>query len=52
MLESGFNPMALSHAGARGLWQFMPHTGRRFGLTVTDKVDDRTDPQKANYAAA
>jgi membrane-bound lytic murein transglycosylase D len=52
MLESGFNPLALSHAGARGLWQFMPHTGRRFGLAVTDQVDERTDPEKATYAAA
>jgi hypothetical protein len=52
MLESGFNPMALSHAGARGLWQFMPHTGRRYGLRVNDKVDDRCDPTKATYAAA
>jgi pSer/pThr/pTyr-binding forkhead associated (FHA) protein len=52
MLESGFNPMALSHAGARGLWQFMPETGRRYGLTVTDQIDDRTDPEKATYAAA
>jgi hypothetical protein len=52
MLESGFNPLALSHAGARGLWQFMPHTGRRFGLTVTDQVDERTDPEKATVAAA
>ena len=52
MLESGFNPMALSHAGARGLWQFMPHTGRRYGLKVTDAIDERTDPEKATYAAA
>lgn len=52
MLESGFNPMALSHAGARGLWQFMPHTGRRFGMIVNDKIDERTDPEKATYAAA
>ena len=52
MLESGFNPMALSHAGARGLWQFMPKTGRQFGLTVNGKVDERCDPQKATYAAA
>ncbi|MBN1602411.1 MAG: transglycosylase SLT domain-containing protein [Chitinispirillaceae bacterium] len=52
MLESGFNPMALSHAGARGLWQFMPHTGRRFGMIVNDKIDERTNPEKATYAAA
>ncbi|MBN1759796.1 MAG: transglycosylase SLT domain-containing protein [Chitinispirillaceae bacterium] len=52
MLESGFNPKALSHAGARGLWQFMPKTGRQFGLTVNNNVDERCDPQKATYAAA
>jgi len=51
MLESGFNPMALSHAGARGLWQFMPKTARQFGLVVNDKVDERCDPEKATYAA-
>lgn len=52
MLESGFNPKALSHAGARGLWQFMPATGRRYGLTVNNKIDERCDPEKATYAAA
>ena len=44
--------MALSHAGARGLWQFMPKTARQFGLKVNDHVDERIDPQKATYAAA
>jgi hypothetical protein len=52
MLESGFNPMALSHAGARGLWQFMPETGKRYGLMVTDALDERTLPEKSTYAAA
>jgi hypothetical protein len=52
MLESGFNPNALSKAGARGLWQFMTSTGRKYGLTINDTVDERTDPQKATYAAA
>ncbi len=52
MLESGFNPKALSHAGARGLWQFMPHTGRRYGLKVTNNIDERCNPEKATYAAA
>jgi hypothetical protein len=52
MLESGFNPMALSHAGARGLWQFMPKTGRQFGLQVSDELDERCDPLKATQAAA
>jgi hypothetical protein len=52
MLESGFNPNALSHAGARGLWQFMPATGRRYGLAVNNRLDERCDPEKATYAAA
>jgi membrane-bound lytic murein transglycosylase D len=52
MLESGFNPKALSHAGARGLWQFMPHTGRRYGLIVDENLDERIIPEKATYAAA
>jgi pSer/pThr/pTyr-binding forkhead associated (FHA) protein len=52
MLESGFNPKALSIAGARGLWQFMPKTGRSFGLTVDDVTDERCDPEKATLSAA
>lgn len=52
MLESGFNPMALSSAGARGMWQFMPATGARFKLAISEDVDDRTDPTKATEAAS
>jgi hypothetical protein len=52
MLESGFNPMALSRVGARGIWQFMPETGRRYGLRVDNVADDRCNPEKATYAAA
>jgi pSer/pThr/pTyr-binding forkhead associated (FHA) protein len=52
MLESGFNPKALSTAGARGLWQFMPKTGRDFGLIVNDLTDERCDPEKATLSAA
>ncbi len=52
MLESGFNPMALSHAGARGLWQFMPKTARQYGLKVNENIDERIDPIKSTYAAA
>ena len=51
-VESAFNPNALSHVGAAGMWQFMPATGRRFGLAVDDKVDQRYDPHNATYAAA
>jgi membrane-bound lytic murein transglycosylase D len=51
MIESGFNPKAKSPAQASGLWQFIGETGRRYGLTVTRKVDERNDPAKATDAA-
>jgi membrane-bound lytic murein transglycosylase D len=50
--ESGFNPLAYSHAGAAGMWQFMPATGRMFGLTCNWWVDERRDPYKSTVAAA
>jgi hypothetical protein len=52
MLESGFNPRALSPVGARGIWQFMPETGRHYGLRVDGNVDERCEPEKATYASA
>jgi pSer/pThr/pTyr-binding forkhead associated (FHA) protein len=52
MLESGFNPRALSSVGARGMWQFMPETGRRYGLRVDANTDERCEPEKATLAAA
>lgn len=52
MLESGLNPRALSHAGARGLWQFMPKTARAYHLRVDKTVDERLDPRKSTLAAA
>ncbi|HEX2061335.1 MAG TPA: lytic transglycosylase domain-containing protein [Thermoanaerobaculia bacterium] len=51
MIESGFNPTARSHAAAVGLWQFIADTGRRYGLEVTGKVDERKDPEKSTDAA-
>lgn len=51
-VESAFNPEALSHVGAAGLWQIMPATGRNLGLTVNSTVDERYDPKGATYAAA
>lgn len=51
-IESAFQYDALSHAGAAGLWQLMPHTARRFGLVVNDQVDERYDVHKASKAAA
>ncbi len=50
--ESGFNPLAYSHAGAAGMWQFMPATGRMFGLTCNWWVDERRDPYQSTLAAA
>jgi pSer/pThr/pTyr-binding forkhead associated (FHA) protein len=50
-VESGYDPMAKSYAGARGMWQFMAGTARDFGLTVRGSVDERTDPLKSTEAA-
>ncbi len=51
-VESAFDPNALSHVGAAGLWQIMPSTGRTLGLKVDSRVDERYDPRAATYAAA
>jgi membrane-bound lytic murein transglycosylase D len=51
MIESGFNPKAQSPAKAGGLWQFISETGKRYGLTVSKKVDERNVPAKATDAA-
>ena len=51
MIESGFNPKAKSPAAAGGLWQFISETGKRYGLTVTKRVDERNQPAKATDAA-
>jgi membrane-bound lytic murein transglycosylase D len=52
MIESGFDPVAVSHAGAKGLWQFMAPTARQYGLRVDRWLDERLDPEKATVAAA
>jgi len=52
IIESGLDPDALSRAGAKGLWQFMPKTARDYGLEVSTYRDERTDPEKSTYAAA
>jgi len=50
--ESAFQPTAVSRAGARGLWQFMPFRGEEYDLDRTYYVDERSDPEKATRAAA
>jgi len=51
IIESGLNTKAISRAGAAGLWQFMPPTGRHYGLYQDWYVDERLDPEKATEAA-
>jgi membrane-bound lytic murein transglycosylase D len=50
--ESAFQPLALSRAGARGIWQFLAWRGNQYGLRRTWWVDERQDPEKATRAAA
>ena len=50
--ESAFQPLALSRAGARGIWQFVAYRGREYGLRHTWWIDERQDPEKATRAAA
>jgi len=50
--ESAFQPDAVSRAGARGIWQFMPFRGEEYDLERSYYVDDRSDPEKATRAAA
>src|SRR5437016_4311864 len=52
MIESGFDPRAVSNARAKGLWQFMAPTARGYGLRVDRWVDERLDPEKSTVAAA
>ena len=51
-VESGFNPTAVSHAGATGMWQFIQSTGQIYGLKNNFWVDDRKDFLKSTRAAA
>ena len=52
MIESGFSPRAVSRVGAKGMWQFMEATGRRYGLVIDRWIDERLDPVKSTMAAA
>ena len=51
IVESGYNPHALSSAQASGLWQFIPHTGKRYELAQTDSYDARRDIVASTRAA-
>jgi len=51
LIESGFKLRALSSARALGLWQFIPSTGYKFGLTRNYYIDERMDPEKSTRAA-
>ena len=51
IIESGLNPLATSKAGAKGLWQFMPRTGKEYGLEINSMVDERCNPLLATRAA-
>ena len=51
IIESAMNPVALSRAGAAGLWQFMLPTGKSYGLEINSLIDERCDPIKATDAA-
>ena len=51
IIESALLPTATSRAGAVGLWQFMPATGKSYGLEINSLVDERRDPIRATQAA-
>jgi len=51
MAESNFSTRAFSRKKASGLWQFMPYTGKRYGLKINEYVDERRDLVKSTKAA-
>lgn len=51
LVESGFKLKAYSRAKASGMWQFIPETGKRYGLDVDYWVDMRRNPEMATAAA-
>lgn len=51
IIESALSPTAVSPMGAAGLWQFMPATGKVYGLEVNSLVDERCDPVLSTRAA-
>lgn len=51
IIESAYDPMALSRSQAAGLWQFIPDTGRLYGLRQNGWFDARRDPIESTRAA-
>jgi len=51
-VESAWKPKAMSWAAASGLWQFVPGTGRQFGLRQTAWIDERNSFEQATRASA
>lgn len=52
VIESALNSKAVSRARAKGMWQFMYTTAKRYGLTINSYVDERFDPVASAHAAA
>jgi len=52
LVESGFNPKAYSVARAKGIWQFIEGTAKKYGLKINWWVDERSDAVKSTIAAA
>ncbi len=52
IVESALDPKIKSRMGAMGLWQFMPATGKMYGMHVNADIDDRMDPELSTEAAA
>ena len=51
VIESNLSPLARSSVGAAGMWQFMPETGRKYGLEVNANIDERYNIEKATRVA-
>ncbi|NPB07823.1 MAG: lytic transglycosylase domain-containing protein [Aquificae bacterium] len=52
VIESLYNPFAVSRSGAAGIWQLMPATAKRYGLRISEEIDERFDIIRSTEAAA